>query len=154
MLFRSLGQISTFSLIIISLGVSKGQLPSEILSIITLTLIITIAISTYLTIYLNKIYPFLSKIFFFIKTRGTKKEKSQEKYEVILFGYNRTGLSILNSLKKMDEKSLVVDFNPEIISNLEKKKIPNVYGDAYDEEFLDELNLEKIKLIKIGRAHV
>ncbi len=142
-----LGQISTFSLIIISLGVSKGQLPSEILSIITLTLIITIAISTYLSIYLNKIYPFLSKLFFFIKTRGNRKEWSQEEYEVILFGYNRTGLSILNSLKKMKEKSLVVDFNPEIISNLEKNKIPHLYGDAYDTEFLDELNLKKIKLI-------
>lgn len=75
-----------------------------------------------------------------------KQAKISSRYDTILFGYNRIGFSILNSLKKMRRKYLVVDYNPDTISSLKKFNIPALYGDVYDLELLDDLPLSKLNL--------
>ena len=57
----ALGQISEFSLIILALGVSFGQISSEVLSTITLTGIITITVSTYMILYSDAFYNSMYK---------------------------------------------------------------------------------------------
>jgi len=49
-------------------------------------------------------------------------------------------------LSKIKKNYLVVDFNPETITGLNKFGIPSVYGDAGDSDFLNELPLGKIKI--------
>lgn len=144
----TLGQISEFSLIVLGLGVAAGLISGEILSTLTLTGVITITISTYMIIYSNEFYKKMSNFASIFERKDVRrKSKTRKKYDAILFGYNRIGFSILRKLKKIRKKYLVVDFDPEIISTLSKFRIPCVYGDAYDPDFLDELSLEKIKLI-------
>jgi voltage-gated potassium channel Kch len=41
----------------------------------------------------------------------------------------------------------VIDENPGIISHLQKNKIPCIYGDIGDIDFLQELNFKKSKMI-------
>ncbi len=144
----SLGQISEFSFILVALGVSLGHISSQILSLITLTGIITIAFSTYMMIYSNKIFPLISKsLSIFEKKKIKERELKRKKYDFILFGYNRIGFSILKSLSKLKRNYLVVDFNPETVKKLASKKINCVYGDAEDTEFLQDLRIEKAKLV-------
>jgi len=82
-----------------------------------------------------------------LERKNLKKEKKlKQNYDTILFGYNRIGFSILNALKKIKKKYLVVDFNPETIEALTKFKIPCIYGDVYDTDFLEDLPLNKIDL--------
>lgn len=147
MVGTAIAQISEFSLIILALGVSSGQISKEILSMLTLTGIITIALSTYMMIYSNIIYQKLSRILSIFEKKHLRKDKDLNKeYDSILFGYNRIGFGILESFKKIKKKYLIVDFNPEIIENLSKFRIPCVYGDAYDCDFLKELPLKKMRL--------
>jgi Kef-type K+ transport system membrane component KefB/voltage-gated potassium channel Kch len=144
----TLGQISEFSLIVLGLGVSAGLISGEILSTLTLTSVITITISTYMIIYSNEFYKKMSSFAsIFERKEVRKKSKTVKKYDAILFGYNRIGFGILRKLKKIRKKYLVVDFDPEVISTLSKFRVPCIYGDAYDSDFLDELSLEKIKLM-------
>jgi Kef-type K+ transport system membrane component KefB/Trk K+ transport system NAD-binding subunit len=145
----SLGQISELSLILISLGVANGSVPLRVLSAMTLTGVITIALSSYMIIYSKEFYDRLSKFLSLGKKFNPEKEKSLvgKKYDTILFGYNRIGFGILRTLSKMKRNFLIVDFNPDTISDLEKLRIPCVYGDAYDSDFLSELPLGKAKLI-------
>tara|TARA_Y100000294_G_scaffold50161_1_gene47263 strand:+ start:701 stop:2407 length:1707 start_codon:yes stop_codon:yes gene_type:complete len=144
----TLAQISEFSLIVLGLGVAAGLISGEILSTLTLTGVITITISTYMIIYSNEFYKKMSNfVSIFERKEVRKKSKTRKEYDAILFGYNRIGFSILHKLKKIRKKYLVVDFNPDVISTLLKFKIPSVYGDAYDTDFLDELALDKIKLM-------
>jgi len=143
----SLAQISEFSIIIVALGVTMGHFGEEILSTITLTLIITIALSTYLIIYSNKFYNLLSKFISIFEKKGIKRNRRiQKHYDTILFGYNRIGFNILRAFKKIKKKYLIVDFNPDTIANLNKMKIPCLYGDVYDPDLLEELPLNKIQL--------
>jgi len=145
----TVAQISEFSLIFIALGVQVGHITNEILSFITIIGLITIAGSTYFILYSDKMYPHLSKylsIFERKNIRGKKQEKFKE-YEIFLFGYKRIGYEISQSFKKLKKKFLVIDYNPETISKLTKEKIECKYGDADDDEFLNELNLTETKMI-------
>jgi len=144
----TVAQISEFSLILIALGVGVGHLTNEILSLVTIVGLITISGSSYLILYSDKIYPYLSKyLSIFEKKKVREAEQISENYSTILFGYNRIGYDILQSFKKLKEKFLVVDYDPEAILKLSKKKIECRYGDVDDNEFLDELNLPKTKMI-------
>jgi Kef-type K+ transport system membrane component KefB len=143
----SLAQISEFSIILLTLGLAINHIEKEVLSIVALTLVITIIVSSYMISYSGALYDKVSGwISIFERKIVRKQKKKKGHYDAILFGYNRIGFSILRSLKKIGKKYLVVDFNPDVISNLEKYKIPALYGDSYDADLLEDLPLDKIHL--------
>lgn len=143
----TVAQIGEFSIILASLGVVVGHLTTEILSLITVISLITIAGSTYLVTYSEWLYSKLSRYLGIFEKKNRKKEVILKKdYDAILFGYNRIGFGILKSLKKINKNYLVVDYNPDTISGLTKFEIPCLYGDVGDSELLEELPLEKIKI--------
>jgi Kef-type K+ transport system membrane component KefB len=143
----TLAQISEFSLILIGLGVAAGQVPTEILNTIILTMVITILFSSYMIIYSSKLYLWLTPVLkIFGEDIGNKQKHMKREFDTILFGYNRIGFSILNCLKGMKRKYLVVDFNPDTINSLRKFEIPSIYGDVYDSDFLEELPLSSLSL--------
>lgn len=143
----TLAQISEFSLILIAMGVKRGHLPSDILSLITLVGVITIGASTYMIVYADKIYNRLSKyLYIFERAKPVEREVTPKRFGCILIGYNRTGFDILKSLQKLYKDVLVVDFNPAVIRNLKKRGVNCVYGDASDTELLE--------LLKVNRAYM
>ena len=142
----TVAQISEFSLILIALGVSVGHLTTEILSLVTVIGLVTIIGSTYLINYSDKIYIPLEKYLSIFERKNVKKDKKKKAFDIILFGYNRIGFDFVNSFKRLKKKFLIVDYNPEVISNLLKEKIECVYGDVDDIEFLGQLNLKDIKM--------
>jgi len=144
----TVAQISEFSLILIALGVSVGHITKEILSLVTIIGLITISASTYLIMYSDRIYPHLAKYLqIFERKKSIEKQTKSKDYSLVLFGYDQVGNELLHSFAKLKNKYLVVDYNPETIQKLYKKGISCRYGDVDDEEFLNELNLAKTKMI-------
>ena len=142
----TVAQISEFSLILASLGLRVGHLSPEIMSLVTLVGLITIAGSTYLILYAEKIFPYAGKVLDaleLIKRKSTQSGSVEVDYSAIIFGYDRVGHTFASVLTKQEYAFLVVDFNPESIERLSKTSIPFVYGDASDPEFLEELPLRK-----------
>src|SRR3989338_6884012 len=143
-------QISEFSLILINLGLKVGHLTQEIATLITLVGLITITISTYMIVYNDKLYIFLSRYLTIFERKKLKEERykvERNKYELILFGGHRTGYNIIKSLKLSKRKFLTVDFNPDVISNLKKQGIEAIYGDVSDQDFIEELLKIKPKIV-------
>ena len=147
----TVAQISEFSLILVALGVSVGHLPADILSLITGIGLITIAGSSYMIIYANKIYPWFAPRLKIFERPGKKVDEHRYHkggdYDIILFGYNRIGFSLLESFRKIKKRFLVVDYNPETILSLAKEKFDCMYGDASDSELLNELNFSSAKMV-------
>lgn len=144
----TVAQISEFSLILGALGFSVGHISREVLSLITIVGLVTIAGSTYLILYSDYIYPRIEKLLSFLELKKNKKEKgSGEGYEAILFGYQRVGVDFVKSFKKLGFDFIVVDFDPASIDHLSEENIPNKYGDAKDAEFLNELELKQVKYV-------
>lgn len=146
----TLGQISEFSLVLTALGVSLGHISVEIFSLITFIGIITIAGSTSMILYANQLYNFFSPLLTFFEKKGKKVDEHYQrnkKYDIILFGYNRIGFDILESVKKIKKTFIVIDYNPEVVHLLAKKEYPCRYGDVNDTELLDTLDFSKVKMI-------
>lgn len=144
----SLAQISEFSLIIILLGYTLGHIPQEIMTLGVLIAILTIGVSSYTIYYAHSIFNVIGR--FLNIFEGKKHERrilEEEQFDVVLFGYNRSGFSIVETLKKIKAKFIVVDYNPSVIVSLSKKGINCMYGDAADIEFVQELKLHKAALI-------
>jgi Kef-type K+ transport system membrane component KefB/Trk K+ transport system NAD-binding subunit len=145
----TVAQISEFSLILATLGFNLNHIDQNTLSLITIVGIMTIAGSTYLILYADKLYPILEKYLKLLEYRKTSQseESHRDNYDVILFGYDRVGPGFVKTISKITQSYLVVDFNPDAISRLKQAGTPHRYGDAEDLDFLDELNIDKSKLV-------
>lgn len=143
-----LSQISEFSLIILVLGFQNGLIRESIISLVTMVALITIAVSTYTITYNNQIYAFLENRLSLFERRITKKdEKRAINYDMILFGYKKGGQEFIRTMKSINKKFIVVDYDPDVIDTLEQQNIPYAYGDVSDPELLEELNLGHAKSI-------
>ncbi len=143
-----LSQISEFSIILVMFAASTGVIDHRAIAIITLVALITIGISTYLMKYDDQLYKLLEnrlRIF----ERKTIKERRQKHalYPVILFGYHKGGHEFMRVFREMHQRYLVVDYDPDVIEHLEEQGIRHAYGDATDEEFLEEINAGKARLV-------
>ena len=144
----NMAQISEFSLIIILLGLNLNHLNREIISLVVLVALITIGISSYGIYYSGPIFNKLSRLLNIFEGKNHKKdENKKESYDIILFGYHRIGYKIINSLKNLKVKFVVVDYNPKVILSLARQGIECIYGDAGNKEFLKEIQLYKAKIV-------
>lgn len=145
----NLSQISEFSIILIVLAASVGMIRPEISSIITLVAIITIATSTYLMQYDEKLFRYFDGIKFKIFEREAvyKEHRAPKSYQLVLFGYHHGGHEFIRAFQQLHKKYLVIDYDPEVIEILEHQKVDYLYGDATDMDLLHEAGIEKSKLI-------
>lgn len=143
-----LSQISEFSIILVIFAASVGVIAADAVALITLVALITIGISTYLMNYDDQLYKFFQKPLRHFE-RATTNERSQRRalYPVILFGYHKGGHEYLKAFREMKQRYLIVDYDPEIIEHLDQQGIRHAYGDATDEEFLEEINASHAQLI-------
>lgn len=144
----TLSQVSEFSLVFVVLAVSSGVVTESVSTIVTITAIITIGISTYLMKYDDELFNTLEHSLRFFERKVVRSENYQTaQHPMILFGYHKGGQEFVKAFKAMRRKFIVVDYNPEVVEELEHKNIEFMYGDATDLELLEELNLNKTKLI-------
>lgn len=144
----NLSQISEFSIILVVLANGSGLVSDHLGAVITLVAIITIAISTYLMKYDDWLYTRLeNKLRLFERAEAQERTQTAKSYNLILFGYRYGGHKFLKTFHEMKKPYIVVDYDPEVIDELSRKKIPHIYGDVADPELLSEINLENTKLI-------
>lgn len=146
----NLSQISEFSIVLIALAVTNDLVPKEASAIITLVAISTIGISSYLMQYSDSLFKHFDKIplpLLFNAAKTIPEKHPTLAYQCLLFGYHRGGHEFVKTFKKMRQRYMVVDYDPEVIESLERQHIPVTYGDAADLELLDELGIQSAKLI-------
>ena len=148
----TVAQISEFSLVLAALGLQLGHLTPEVVSIISGVGIITIAMSTYMITYSEKLFAWLAPYLRVFERKNMYEEKlslhkRSQVYDIILLGQHRIGFSILKNLVRKKARLLVVDYNPTIVKDLMSKNIPCIYGDVADPDVLAELRRHKPKIV-------
>ncbi len=144
----AIAQISEFSLILVALGVTLGHLPSFVLSLVTLIGIITIFGSSYFILYSERIYRALAPYLgLFERVGAHEKRISSKRYSIFLLGCGRVGYDFIDTLSTLDKELLVVDYNPEIMTDLEKMGVAHEFGDAGDLDFLESLDFSGAELV-------
>ena len=143
-------QISEFSLILVALGLSVGQVNEDVLSLITLVAIFTITISTYFISYQDRIVgalrPLLQRI---DGERTLRAEVSREShpYDAIVIGAGRLGSDIIRGLKDEGSELLVVDQDPRALKSISVFEVDTLFGDAGDPDFLKALPIHETQTV-------
>lgn len=145
----AMSQISEFSLVFI-VAATQHQFVSETArAAISITALLTFIGSAYLIKYDDEIFNLLEEHLKFFERKITKLDKhhSAHQYPIVLFGYRKGGAEFIRTFKRMNKKFVVVDYDPEAIEIIEKQRLDFLYGDATDPELIEELQLQKSKLI-------
>jgi Kef-type K+ transport system membrane component KefB len=146
----AVAQISEFSLILVTLGVAVGHVSTEVLNLTTLVGLVTILGSTYFFVYADQIYNSIGKRIPYYRKgmhRSENRKHADKKWNVILFGYNRMGESILEHFHKNDHDYIIVDFNPETVLELQEQGRNAILGDANDIELYEELRIGSVHTV-------
>jgi voltage-gated potassium channel Kch len=143
-----LAQVSEFSIVLVLLGKERGLIDSSLVTSITFIALCSIAASSYLILFSDKIFNKLERFLSVFERRQTQTEPSAPRnYELVLFGYQKGGHEFVKVFRQLTKNFVVVDYDPEVIDSLEERKISHIYGDAMDVELLEEANVGKAKLI-------
>ena len=138
----NLSQVSEFSLVIGALGVAYNHIAPEQLGAIVYMMILTAVGSTYLIQYNHEVFaainPWLGRLGLVERLASGRRASSAGHGAVVrrlvLVGFWRHASSLLHELLARDASLgnvlRVVDFNPEVKDELDRRGINNVYGDV------------------------
>jgi Kef-type K+ transport system membrane component KefB len=144
----AVAQISEFSLVLLLLANKSGQVDNQTLSLMTVVGLITIAISSYMILYDEKLYLVFERYLSVFERKKTKSDRQKRQdNEMLLLGYKKGGSEFVKVFKKLGKRFSVIDYDPEVIETLEKSSISYLYGDITDLELLEEANISSVRLV-------
>lgn len=144
----NLTQISEFSLVVMSLGLSMGWWQNEMVRVVTLAGLISMSLSSVLIGMGAKIYMAMAVIWPWMREdQKVESAKVEMKNHLVLIGCDRTGRGIVSFLEKHKENFLVIDFNPDVIKRLKNKGVKAIFADASDPDTVELANIAEAKLI-------
>lgn len=144
----SLGQISEFSLVLSALALAEGKISDNLAAALTIVALVSIALSTYACYFDDGLFQFIENHFYMFERAKTHSDRAnRHAHELVLFGYRRGGHEFVRVYQSLKKKFVVIDYDPEVIDELERAKIEYVYGDATDKELLDEINLSQARMV-------
>ena len=142
-------QVSEFSFILLALGASAGLISSEIVSLGGLVGILTIAASSYMIVYSERIYETLQAIGILRYFGAIQQPDSEAIYKwdkhIIVVGMNALGREIVARLTQNGESVLAIDTDPKKLEELMPAK--TTIGNVEYESLVDEIALHKAKLV-------
>ena len=146
----TVAQVSEFSFILIMAGMTVGHVGNAALVLATGVGIITITVSSFMIQHNDRLYERLKFLFRFLEPKTSlsiEHRRAHTAKEVVLFGFHLTGMELLRAVRALKRSYLVVDFDPVATKQLEAQGEPHVYGDAGDENFLEEIKADRARLI-------
>lgn len=129
--FRSgvtLGQISEFSFILVTMGFAAGFYGREVLSLTALVGLVTITVSTYLIRYADNLLGFAERwsLLAWLPDRPAESEDSiaaKRSGHVIVVGMNTLGRELVRRLVQKGERVLAVDTDVHKLAGLPGEKL-------------------------------
>jgi len=148
----TVAQISEFSIIFVAMGVTLGHVDPAALGLVTLVGLVTIATSTYMILYSQRLYAWCEPVLGVFERRDPFRERALESEaqpaDVIVFGLGRYGRQMAEQLCEHGASVLGVDFDPEVLSRERRAgHVPVVFGDASNEDFIANLPISGARLV-------
>lgn len=141
-------QVSEFGFVLLFTGKQAGYVSGNEIPVFTLVAIATIFTSSYIILYNEQIYRFFLPVFqLFGPDTLRQSSRPPRSYDAWVVGYHRIGKKVAEALKELEISFAVIDFDPHVIEELHHKRIPSVFGDIADVEFLSDLPVGSADLI-------
>jgi Kef-type K+ transport system membrane component KefB len=157
----TVAQISEFSIVFVAMGISLGHVGVGALGLTTLVGLVTITLSTYMILYSQQLYEWLSPWLNFFERLRPYREMAVDSNrrpvgqpDIIIFGVGRYGSRLMTQLREAGISVLGVDFDPEAVRRLRRRGLPICFGDGEDPGFLDTLPLEHATWVVTTLPHL
>ena len=146
----SLDQVSEFALMIGIQAFVAGTMNAPLFHAIVMAATITMITSSYTSKYGEKIYLYLSK-WFDIDEKNTKIEERTDvgsvNNHVIIIGYGTQGKKLAKATKEAGKDVVIIENDPEKITEARKNTEHYVFGDAVDDKTWKAAKADKASLI-------
>ncbi|MEM1221578.1 MAG: cation:proton antiporter [Verrucomicrobiota bacterium] len=143
------GQVSEFAFILLGMGAAAGLIEGDIVSLGGLVGITTIAASSYLIIYSEKIYHIFQRLgvlkLFRAKQEPDPEENKNQAGHIIVIGMNALGREIVQRLCERGESVIAIDTDLKKLEGLAPAK--TVIGNVEYESLIREIGLREAKLV-------
>jgi CPA2 family monovalent cation:H+ antiporter-2 len=148
-------QIGEFGFILALGGVNNGIISDYIYSAIIASAVVTMLLTPVSISLISRLYP---KLALLAGGRGIATKEvlpphasthSEELNLVVIAGYGRVGQNIAQGMQDADIPYLVIDLDPERVSEAKDNKRPRIYGDASNINVLAKANISRAKALVI-----
>ena len=149
-------QIGEFSFILAQAGMNSGIISGYLYSLVIASTVITMLLTPLFMGLTSVLYPRLARV----TASGAAAAKAAEYVlssvemephrplsEVVICGYGRVGRNIAQSLNDLRIPYLVIEMDPELVSELHAKGENCIYGDASNAHVLSSAGLDKAKVL-------
>ena len=153
----NLSQISEFSLVICSIGVSFGHIHERVLAVVVFTLVITSVASTYAITWNHELYAWLNRrVLPRLRMRDLDVHTGEHltpmtPHRLMFVGFWRHASSTLHELlaraPELKKDIGVIDFNPAVREELARRGIASLYGDVSHADTLQHANVGHAEVI-------
>jgi hypothetical protein len=147
----TVAQISEFSIVFVAMGIALDHVGADVLGLVTLVGIATIAGSTYMILYSHPLYERLAPWLRVFERRVPHREAAaahpghEAAPDVIVFGLGRYGSGLLDGLRTRGLRVLGVDFDPEVVREAAAAGHAVRFGDAADPDFVETLPVRQAR---------
>ena len=155
----NLANISEFSIVVASLGLTRGHIDSSVVTVVILTFAVTSIASTYLIGDSARVYRILHRVLRLLHIPDIDQADAgaeHKRADVVFLGFFRDASSVLHEFEhhgpsrgrhRLVDRMVVIDFNPHVIGELRRRSIPCVYGDISHLDTLVHAHVEGAKLV-------
>lgn len=156
----NLAQMSEFSLVIASIGLSFQHIDPQAVGILTFVFAITSVLSTYMIQYNHQIQGIMAPVlikagFSDVDRDGSEQKVMETPREIVFLGFFREASSIFHEMESLEDGSessltrrvMVIDFNPVVHQELNKRGVKCIYGDISSVDTLHHAHLEPAKVV-------
>jgi len=150
-----LTQVGEFSFVIGQAGMETGVISGNLYSLILSSAILTILFTPIAFKLAELTYNWLSasKRLAPLAQFGSDKAlidvKETLSNHVVICGHGRTGSNLANILQQYDLPYIVIEMNPQIISELRAQGVPCIYGDAGSTRILSMAHIDKARVLAL-----
>lgn len=146
----SLGQISEFWFLVLSIGLSMGYVADDsLMSLLVLIGLISIAVSSSVTMNNDRMFMPVHRWFVRAPLDTTKESLSDtlSHPEIVLFGYGRVWSQLSANFEAKKREHIVIDHNPALIDYFELIKKSYIFADATSVDIYKKLFHKELKMV-------
>jgi CPA2 family monovalent cation:H+ antiporter-2 len=162
----SISQVGEFSFILSKMGEEHGLMPIEIQQYFLCVAVATMMITPIFINYTESLMQFLTHSRMVprpirkrlagipLKSVAFNVDAHALKAHIVIVGYNLTARTLIHGAKSMGIPYVVIEYDPKIVSEEQKKGEPIIYGDATNEEVLHHARIEDCNLVVVTSSNV
>lgn len=148
-------QIGEFGFILAQSGIDTGIVTNQFYSLIISAAIITMLLTPLSMGLFSRLYPTLTSRLITRKTVAKEviapqvPERPEAPNRIVIAGYGRVGQNVAQGLQDAGISYLIIDIDPERVSEAKASSRPRMYGDASNIHVLSLAGLDKARALVI-----